>query len=167
MKPKFRQQILRPRGAWEESAAWMCQPYFGLEPYLGYLSTESPEDFSMETLLRARFSCTTDAMDMQQALCQLKGAPLGHCDDVPPHAQSLIQDCWRYSDERSAPARVFDEVASELMTRVSLALSTMYISAQDRTGLSHTRGWQERAIYAFALATAVFLPLSAVASSPS
>ncbi len=70
------------------SVTWIGLPYFSLEPYSGLSGTASTKCFATPTLLQTKYSRTTRAREMQQAVCQQKG------EGVSPAACFHVSQLW-------------------------------------------------------------------------
>lgn len=96
LEPKLRHEPLLEDGkpVRSRTVTWVSLPYFSLEPYSGLLETaNSPGSFATPTLLQSRYSRTTRARDMEQAVCQQGGGPKGHCFHIAQLWCLVLNSC--------------------------------------------------------------------------
>jgi hypothetical protein len=105
LDPKLRHEPLVEDGKPVNSrtVTWVSLPYFSLESYSGLLETaNSPKSLlATPTLLQARYSRTTRARDMEQAVCEQGGAPKGHCFHVAQLWCLVLDNCTLESTDPS------------------------------------------------------------------
>jgi hypothetical protein len=95
LDPKLRHEPLNQNGkpVGSQSVTWISLPYLCLEPYSGLLGANSSKSFPTPTLLQARYSRTARNRDMEQAVCQQKGAPKGLCFHIAQLWCLILDDC--------------------------------------------------------------------------
>ncbi|KAK4043881.1 hypothetical protein C8A01DRAFT_12591, partial [Parachaetomium inaequale] len=110
LEPKLRHEPLlqdgKPVGS--QAVTWISLPYFCLEPYSGLLGANSSKSFPTPTLLQARYSRTARNRDMEQAVCQQKGAPKGLCFHIAQLWCLILDDSLLLTY-----GRITEEVLSE------------------------------------------------------
>lgn len=107
LEPKSRHDALvsDENALGKQTVSWICLPYFSLEPYSGLLASGTPKSFPTPTLLQTRFSTIAQNRDMEQVVCQQKGASQGLCFHVAQLWCLVLDDCM-YSTNRFFSLRV-------------------------------------------------------------
>lgn len=94
MEPRLRHGQFGERHAeGSHNVTWVSIPYFSLERQNGLMGPKQSAPFLTPTLLQSRFSRTTRSRDMEQAVCQLKGAPQGYCFHVAQLWCLVLDSC--------------------------------------------------------------------------
>jgi hypothetical protein len=98
LKPDFYNYPLDAEGNTPGShvICWICLTYFSLEQYSGLLGTDKPKCFPTPTLLQVSFPRTTRNRDMEQAVCQQKGAPPQLCWHVGQLWCLVLDNCTNH-----------------------------------------------------------------------